>query len=200
MNNNKKLFTISLILVSVTTLTASNLFDVFCHVKRNDIKNGIAVPASRPSTNHLEKNTNAKYMAKQLSKSASANVILGKISNVLERYGYCTSLNGSTFSNSDFTTASSSPMESFEILSTSRNEKTNIIRIRVESNKDLQAYFNTESGLEIPFQLMNLGENEVFISSSYLLPNGNYIIKLRSKSGDKELKLVIDQRELLGKK
>lgn len=200
MNNNKKLFTISLILVSVTTLTASNLFDVFRYVKRNDIKNGIAVPESRPSANHLEKNTNAKYMAKQLSKSASANVILGKTFNVLERYGYYTSLNGTTFSNLDFTTASSSPTESLEILSISRNEKTNIIRIRVESNKDLQAYFNTESGLEIPFQLMNLGENEVFISSSYLLPNGNYIIKLRSKSGDKELKLVIDQRELLGKK
>ena len=81
-------------MVSVITLTASNLLNVFCNVKRNDIKNGIVALANRPPANHLEKNTNAKYMAKQLSKSASANVILGKTFKVLERYGYSASLNG----------------------------------------------------------------------------------------------------------
>lgn len=48
MNNNKKLFTASLILVSVNTLTASNLSNVFRNVKINDTKNGIMIPANRP--------------------------------------------------------------------------------------------------------------------------------------------------------
>jgi hypothetical protein len=74
------------------------------------------------------------------------------------------------------------------------------VRVRVESNKDLQVFLNTESGLGVSFELMNLGENEVFISPSYALSNGNYTIKLKSKTGERKLKLVVEQRELLGKK
>ena len=94
MKNIKTLFTASLVLASVTIATASNLFNTLRNVESNDTKNGIVIPANRPSANHLEKNTNAKFMAKQLAKSASANAILGKTSDVLERYGYHTSANG----------------------------------------------------------------------------------------------------------
>jgi hypothetical protein len=199
MKNIKTLFTASLVIASVTISTASNLFNTLRNVESNDTKNGIVAPANRPSANHLEKNTNAKFMAKQLSKSASANAILGKTSDVLERYGYHTSANGTFFSNSDAAVAGS-PTESFAIMSMSRNERGDVVRVRVESNKDLQVYLNTESGLGVPFELMNLGDNEIFISPSYALSNGNYTIKLKSKSGERKLKLVVEQRELLGRK
>lgn len=199
MKNIKVLFTAGLVLASVTIATASNLFNTLRNVESNDAKNGIVIPSNKPSVNHLEKNTNAKLMAKQLAKSASANVILGKTSDVLERYGFHTSSKGTFFSNSDVSVAGS-PTESFAIMSMSRNERGDVVRVRVESNKDLQVYLNTESGLGVPFELMNLGENEVFISPSYTLSNGNYTIRLKSKLGERKLKLVVEQRELLGKK
>ncbi len=199
MKNIKVLFTAGLVLASVTIATASNLFNTLRNVESNDAKNGIVIPSNKPSVNHLEKNTNAKFMAKQLAKSASANAILGKTSDVLERYGFHTSSKGTFFSNSDVSVAGS-PTESFAIMSMSRNERGDVVRVRVESNKDLQVYLNTESGLGVPFELMNLGENEVFISPLYTLSNGNYIIRLKSKLGERKLKLVVEQRELLGKK
>ena len=193
MKKIKTLFTVGFVITSVIVSTASNLFTVFRNVESNDTKSGIVAPANRPSTNHLEKNTNAKFMAKRLSKSASANAILGKTSDVLERYGYNTSSNGTFFSNSSAAIVGS-PTESFAIMSMSRNERGDVVRVRVESNKELQVYLNTESGLGIPFELMNLGENEVFISPSYTLPIGNYTVKLKSKAGERKLKLVVEQK------
>lgn len=72
--------------------------------------------------------------------------------------------------------------------------------VRVESNKDLQVFLNTESRLEVPFELINLGKNEVFISPSYVLPNGNYTIGLRTKKDEVKLRLAVEKRELLEKK
>ena len=199
MKNINTLFAVSLILASVTITTASNLFNTLRNAKSNDTKNSVTVPVSKPSVNHLEKNMNAKFMAKKLSKSAAANAILGKKSDVLKYYGYYISSNGTFFSNPDMAVGGS-PTESFAIMSMSRNERGDVVRVRVESNKDLQVYLNIESGFGVPFELMNLGENEVFLSPSYALPNGNYTIKLKSKSGERQLRLVVGQRELLGKK
>jgi hypothetical protein len=196
MKNIKSLLTSGLIVASVTFTSASNLFNTLRNTESADSK---VAPANRPSANHLEKNTNAKFMAKQLSKMASANAILGKTSDVLERYGYHTSSNGTFFSNTDGAVAGS-PTEAFAIMSMSRSERGDVVRVKVESNKDLQVYLNTESGLGVPFELMNLGENEIFISPSYTLSNGNYTIKLKSKMGERKLKLVVEQRELLGRK
>lgn len=198
MKNVKTLLTAGLILASVAFINASNSFDTFRNVGTNDANTSVA-PANRPSANHLEKNTNAKFMAKQLAKSASANAILGKTSDVLERYGYHTSANGTFFSSSNAAVAGS-PTESFSIISMSRSERGDVVRLKVESNKDLQVYFNTESGMGIPFEIMNLGENEVFISPGYSLPNGDYTIRLKTKTGERKLKLKVEQRELLGKK
>lgn len=199
MNNIKRLLTVSLVIASVSITSASNYFSTLRNLETTDTKDGNVSPANRPSTNHLEKNTNAKLMAKQLLKSASANAILGKTANILERYGYHNSANGTFFSNSDAAIAGS-PTESFTIMSMSHNERGDVVRVRVESNKDLQVYLSTESGLGVPFGLMNLGENEIFISPSYVLSNGSYIIRLRSNTGERKLKLIVEQRELLGKK
>ena len=198
MNNIKTLFTVSLIFASVKITTASNLFNTFCNAENNDTKNNTAIPTNKPSANHLEKNTNARFMAKQLSKSASANSILGKTSDILERYGFNASANGTFFNDSDVAVAGS-PTESFAIMSMSRSERGDVARVRVKSNKDLKVSLNTESGLGVPFELMNLGDNEVFISPSYILPNGNYTIKLNSKLEERKLKLIVDHREFLGK-
>jgi hypothetical protein len=199
MKNIKTIFTTGLVIASVTFANACNLFNTLGNVEISDTKNATAAPVSRPSANNLEKNTNAKFIAKQLSKSTSANAVLGNTSEVLERYGYHTSSKGTFFSNSDAAVAGS-PTESFAIKSMSRSERGDIVRVKVQSNKDLQVYLNTDSGLGVPFELMNLGENEVFVSPSYTLPNGNYTIRLKSKSGEVKLKLVVEQRELLGKK
>jgi hypothetical protein len=199
MKNIKTLLTSGLILASVAFINASNSFDTFRNLGTNDVNASVVAPANRPSANHLEKNTNAKFMAKQLAKSASANAILGKTSDVLERYGYHTSANGTFFSSTEGAIAGS-PTESFAIISMARSERGDVVRVKVESNKDLQVYFNTESGMGVPFEIMNLGENEVFISPAYSLPNGDYTIRLKTKSGERKLKLKVEQRELLGKK
>lgn len=198
MKTIKPLITSGLILTAVTFANASNLFTALRNVEVNDAK---AVPVSKPS--HLEKNTNAKFIAKQLTKLASSNssasAILGKSSDVLVRYGYHTSANASFFSNSEGALAGS-PTELNAVLSVSRSEKGDVVRVKVESNKDLQVYLNTESGMGVPFELMNLGDNEIFISPSYTLPNGDYTIRLKTKTGDKKLKLKVEHKEFLGKK
>jgi hypothetical protein len=198
MKNIKSLITTGLVIASVTFANASNLFTSLRNVEVNDAK---AVPVNKPS--HLEKNTNAKFIAKQLTKLASSNssasAILGKSSDVLERYGYHTSANATFFSNSEGAKAGS-PTESNAIISVNRSERGDVVRVKVESNKDLQVYLNTESGLGVPFELMNLGDNEIFISPSYILPNGDYTIRLKTKAGEKKLKLKVEHTELLGKK
>jgi hypothetical protein len=198
MKNIKSLITTGLVVASVTFANASNLFTALRNVEVNDAK---AVPVNKPS--HLEKNTNAKFIAKQLTKLASSNssasAILGKSSDVLERYGYHTSANATFFSNSEGATAGS-PTESNAIISVNRSERGDVVRVKVESNKDLQVYLNTESGMGVPFELMNLGDNEIFISPSYILPNGDYTIRLKTKAGEKKLKLKVEHTELLGKK
>ena len=198
MKNIKSLITSGLVIASVTFANASNLFTSLRNVEVNDAK---AVPVSKPT--HLEKNTNAKFIAKQLNKLAtsnsSASAILGKSTDVLERYGYHTSANGTFFSNSEGAMAGS-PTELNAITSVNRSERGDVVRIKVESNKDLQVYLNTESGMGVPFELMNLGENEIFISPSYALTNGDYTVRLKTKAGEKKLKLKVEQKELLGKK
>jgi hypothetical protein len=198
MKNIKSLITSGLVIASVTFANASNLFTSLRNAEVNDAK---ATPVNKPS--HLERNTNAKFIAKQLSKIASSNssasAILGKSSDVLERYGYHTSSNATFFSNSEGAKAGS-PTEANAILSVNRSERGDVVRVRVESNKDLQVYLNTESGMGVPFELMNLGTNEIFISPSYTLPNGDYTIRLKTKAGEKKLKLKVEHVELLGKK
>lgn len=61
-------------------------------------------------------------------------------------------------------TLAGSPTESKAILLVNRSERGDVISVKVESNKDLQVYLNTESGMGVPFELINLGENEIFIS------------------------------------
>lgn len=199
MKNVKSLITTSLVIASVTFANASNLFTTFRNVEVNDATK--MAPVNKPS--HLEKNTNAKFIAKQLTKLASTNssasAILGKSSDILERYGYHTSSNATFFSNSEGALAGS-PNESFSIISVNRSDRGDVVRVKVESNKDLQVYLSTETGMGVPFELMNLGENEIFISPSYTLSNGDYTIRLKTKAGEKKLKLKVEQRELLGRK
>lgn len=197
MTNIKLRITSGLILTSVTFANASNLFTALRNVEVNNAK---AVPVNKPS--HLEKNTNAKLIAKQLNKlassSSSASAILEKSSDVLERYGYHTSSNATFFSNVA-QALTGAPTESNAILSINRSEK-DVVRVKVESNKDLQVYLNNDSGIEVPFEWMNLGKNEIFISPSTLLPNGNYIIRLKTNTGEKTLKLKVEQGAFLSKK
>lgn len=187
MKNIKALITLGLVIISVTFANSSNLLTTICNTEMHDAK---ITPVNKPS--HLERSTNAKFIAKQLNKLASSNssasTILGKTSYVLERYGYHASSNATFFSSSEGALLNF-PTESNAILSVNRSEQGDVVRVKVESNKDLQVYLNTESGVEVPFELMNLGNNEIFISPSHTLPNDNYIIRLKTKLGEKKLKL-----------
>lgn len=183
MKNLKSLLTSGLIVASVTFINASNCFDTFRNV---DVNNLVVVP----SNNHLEKNTSAKFIAKQLVKSASIITVLGSTSDVLERYS---ATNGTIFS------SIVAPTESFAIVSMKRSDRGDVIRVKVESNKDIQVYFNTVSGMGVPFEVVNLGNNEVFISSAYSLPNGDYNIRVKTKSGEKKIKFKAEQKDVLGK-
>ena len=68
MKNVKSLITSGLVIVSVTFANASNLFTT---LRNAEVKYTKAVPVNKPS--HLEKNTNAKFIAMQLNKSVSLN-------------------------------------------------------------------------------------------------------------------------------
>lgn len=198
MTNIKLRITSGLILTSVTFANASNLFTALRNVGVNDAK---VVPVNKPS--HLEKDINAKFIAKQLNKlassSSSASAILEKSSDVLDRYGYHTSSNATFFSNAAEALAGSLT-ESNAILSMNRSERGDVVRVKVESNKNLQVYLNNDLCIRVPFEWMNLGKNEIFISPLSVLSNGDYTIVLKTNAGEKRLKLKVEQRAFLSEK
>ena len=195
MNSIKSLITLGLLTVSVTFANAFNSLTITRNIEADNVE---TLPISKPS--YLEKNINAKFIAKQLNKLVSSGTsILGNPSDVLERYGYHTSSDGTFFNNFETTLANSSNQLN-TIVSVKHSEEGDIIRIKVASNKDLLLHLSTQLGTEIPFGLINLGDSEIFILPSHILPKGNYIIRLNTKTGEESLKLQVKQTRLLGKK
>jgi protease II len=200
MKSVKLILTLGLIVASFVTATAANTVNSTSENENAGGKSGLERPAVKPATGTMEKNTNAKFIAKQLTKlvasNTSANTILEKSSDVLERYGYHTASNGSFFSSNNVSNVADSRAN----LAITRSERGDYIKVKVESNKNLEVSLINSNGASVSIEVMNLGENEIFITPSNTLVNGEYVVLLKSKTTEKRMKLVVEQRELLGKK
>lgn len=68
---------------------------------------------------------------------------------------------------------------------------TCILRVMVEDSKDLIALVTTESGLGVPCDFEISDTNDVILRPAYSLNGGNYLMKLRSPSGEKLFKFTV---------
>ncbi len=72
-----------------------------------------------------------------------------------------------------------------------------ILRVMVEDSKNLTALVSTETGLGIPCEFEISENNDVILKPAYLLNGGNYLVKLRSSTGEKQFKFTIKSDDLL---
>lgn len=68
---------------------------------------------------------------------------------------------------------------------------TCILKVVVEDSKDLIALVTTETGLGIPCDFEISDTNDVILRPAYSLNGGNYLMKLRSPSGEKLFKFTV---------
>jgi hypothetical protein len=179
----------------------SNLFEIF----RNNHSNTdvtVAPVSSKPYSTNLEKTVNAKTLAKNLSKlmvkSAEVQKLIGNTNDIKERYGFWIDDKNVFYSNTK-TAMAGTPLAKYSIISMIRTEKSDLIRVKVADNKSIQVLLSTDTGLGIPIDIAKSGKDEVVITPSYLLSDGNYYIKLRTLNHEEKLKLTVAQDESLGK-
>ncbi len=72
-----------------------------------------------------------------------------------------------------------------------------IIRVIVEDSKNLTALVSTESGLGVPCEFEISESKDVILKPAYALNEGNYLVKLRSATGEKQFKFNIKVDDLL---
>ena len=179
----------------------SNLFEIF---RNNNTNTDVAVApvSSKPYSTNLEKTVNAKTLAKNLSKlmlkSAEVQKLIGNTNDIKERYGFWIDDKNVFYSNTK-TAMAGTPLAKYSIISMIRTEKSDLIRVKVADNKSIQVLLSTDTGLGIPIDIAKSGKDEVIITPSYLLSDGNYYIKLRTLNHEEKLKLTVAQEESLGK-
>lgn len=90
------------------------------------------------------------------------------------------------------------PVKPISPISITKNvDLTYILKVIVEDNRDLTALISTESGLGVSCDFEKSGTTDMIIRPAYPLNNGNYILKLRSPKGDKQLKFTIKNDDSL---
>ena len=72
-----------------------------------------------------------------------------------------------------------------------------IIRVIVEDSKNLTALVSTESGLGVPCEFEISDNNDVILKPAYALNGGNYLVKLRSSTGEKQFRFNVKADDLL---
>ena len=68
---------------------------------------------------------------------------------------------------------------------------TCILKVVVEDSKDLIALVTTETGLGIPCDFEISDTNDVILRPAYSLNGGNYLMRLRSPTGEKLFKFTV---------
>lgn len=68
---------------------------------------------------------------------------------------------------------------------------TSIIRVLVAEQKNLMALIGTQSGLGVPCDFEIAKDNNLIIKPSYTLMAGNYVLKLRSTTGEQQYKFTV---------
>ncbi len=76
-------------------------------------------------------------------------------------------------------------------VSVSKVGDTSIIRVAVPDAKNLMALLGTQSGLGVPCEFELSKDNNVIIKPSYTLMTGNYVVKLRSTTGEQQYKFSV---------
>ena len=71
-----------------------------------------------------------------------------------------------------------------------------IIRVMVEDSKNLMALVSTESGLGVPCEFEISENNDVILKPAYALNGGNYLVKLRSSTGEKQFRFNVKVDDL----
>lgn len=78
-----------------------------------------------------------------------------------------------------------------------RNGDRSFVRVMVEDSKNLTALVSIETGLGVPCEFGVSGTNDVILKPAYSLNGGNYLVKLRSSSGEKQLKFTVKSDDIL---
>ena len=78
-----------------------------------------------------------------------------------------------------------------------KNGDISHVRVMVEDSKNLIALVSTESGLGIPCEFEVSDTNDVILKPAYSLNGGNYLVKLRSSTGEKQFKFTVKSDDVL---
>ncbi len=78
-----------------------------------------------------------------------------------------------------------------------RNTENGTVRVSVDNSKNLTALLGTESGLGVPCEFEMENDKVVLLRPLYPLMGGNYLVKLRSVTGETQMKLTVKGQEEL---
>lgn len=78
-----------------------------------------------------------------------------------------------------------------------RNGEMSLVRVMVEDSKNLTALVSTETGLGVPCEFEVSDTNDVILKPAYSLNGGNYLVKLRSLTGEKQFKFTVKSDDIL---
>ena len=78
-----------------------------------------------------------------------------------------------------------------------RNGEISLVRVMVEDSKNLTVLVSTETGLGVPCEFEISDSNDVILKPAYSLNGGNYLVKLRSSSGEKQFKFTVKSDDIL---
>jgi hypothetical protein len=94
-----------------------------------------------------------------------------------------------------YTSISVKPISPVSIVKT--GDMSCVLRVIVEDSKNLTALVSTETGLGVPCEFEISESNDVILKPAYSLNGGNYLVKLRSSTGEKQFKFSIKSDDIL---
>jgi hypothetical protein len=78
-----------------------------------------------------------------------------------------------------------------------KDGEISLVRVMVEDTKNLTALVSTETGLGVPCEFEVSETNDVILRPAYSLNGGNYLVKLRSSTGEKQFKFTVKSDDVL---
>lgn len=78
-----------------------------------------------------------------------------------------------------------------------RNGEMSLVKVIIEDSKNLIALVSTETGLGVPCEFEISDTNDVILKPAYSLNGGNYLVKLRSSTGEKQFKFTVKSDDVL---
>lgn len=82
-------------------------------------------------------------------------------------------------------------------VSVAKAGEMSVIRVMVENSKNLTALVSTESGLGVPCEFEISENNDIILKPAYALNGGNYLVKLRSSTGEKQFRFNVKTDDVL---